>query len=62
MTRTCPSCFKLPYEDNSHLKCVTVGCDEYDLVYLVGEWNKLTRLSFKEEEARIASMLFNDPV
>lgn len=62
MTKTCPECFKLPDEDNSHLRCVTVGCDEYNLVYLVGEWNKLPRLSSKEEEDRIAHMLFNDPV
>lgn len=61
MIKTCPSYFKLPNEDNQHLKCATVGCDEYGLVYLVGEWNGLTRLNSKEQEAWIAQMLFDDP-
>ena len=61
MLKTCPSCNKLPNQ-NDYIECATKDCDEFGLKYLPGEWTKLTRLSSQAEEDRIASMLFNDPV
>ena len=59
MIKTCPSCNKLPNQ-NDYIECATKDCEEYQVKYLTHEWQQLPRLSFKAEEARIAQMLYSD--
>ena len=60
MIKTCPNCNTKPDVNKGYINCVNTECNDSGLVYLTGEWNSLDRS--KESEARIADMLFQDPV